>query len=129
MNSNPKVTSIPINAKGGALTNIVLTILASKVVVMEDPSLNDGAMQGLTGFYIDTQPPQSPVTPQPAGQQVWLPNTQGQSGRAYQPIIFGGADGRVHGELGGYVGAQGTIILQLTTNSAAAGAVLLEEWA
>ena len=137
-NSNPKVTVIAVNAVGGAMVNIALTMLASKVEVMEDPSQNNGALQGLTGYYIDTQPPQptipielggaAPPQASPSNLQVWLPNSQGQQGRAYEPIIFGGTDGRVHGGQGDYVGGQGTVILQLTSNGAATN-VLLTEWA
>lgn len=128
-NDNPKITRIPINALGGAMTQIVLTIMASKVTVQEDPFYNDGAAQGLTGYYDDTQPPQpTPPTRSPNALQVWLPNTNGQNGRAYQPIIFGGTDGRVHGGEGKYVGGEGTVILELTTNYANAGGVILEEW-
>ncbi len=135
---NPKVTNIPIGAKGGPMKNIVLTIMASKVVISEDPSYNGGQLQGLTGYYIDTQPPQQVVPIEPGGAappnaspatlQVWLPNTNGQVGRAYEPIIFGGSDGRVHGGEGDYVGGTGTVILQLTTNSENAGGVIMEEW-
>jgi len=124
--TNPKVTVIALNAVGGALTDIVLTMMDSKVEIMEDPSVNDGAAQGLTGFYTDTQPASS--YPNQGPQQVWLPQTAGENGRAFQPIIFGGADGRVHGGLGGYVGAQGTVILRLKSNSNTATQVLLTEW-
>lgn len=135
---NPKITNIAINAKGGNMTNITLTILASKVEIMEDPALNNGVPQGLTGYYIDNQPPQPsiPIMPggvappqaSPSNLQVWLPATNGQNGRAYQPIIFGGQDGRVKGGESDYVGAQGTVVLQLTTNSPTAGGIVLVEW-
>jgi len=126
---NPKVTSIPIPAAGGVPVAITLTIMASKVTVQEDPAYNTGAGQGLQGYYVDTQPPQAnPPVPSPATLFVWLANTAGQIGRAYQPIIFGGADGRVHVALGKYVGAEGTVILLLTSKSANPSAVLLEEW-
>lgn len=141
-NSNPRVTSYAINAKGGAWVPIPLTIMASKVTVIEDPAFNNGVFQGLTGYYVDTQPPQNPgvdapsaaaVPPgvaTPAYQQVWLPNTDGQEGQAFEPIKFGGSEaGRVHGALGDYVGAEGTVVLWLTTNTQNAGAVLVEEWA
>ena len=128
MNTNPKVTSIPINALGAGFTPIVMTIMASKVRVMEDPSYNNGAPQGLTGYYADTQP--ATGNPQTGTLQVWLPNNQGQIGPAYQPISFGGGEGgRVEGGQGDYVGADGTVILYLTTNTQLASAVLLEEWA
>jgi hypothetical protein len=135
---NPKTTNIAINAKGVAMTNIALTILASKVEVMEDPALNGGVPQGLTGYYIDNQPPQptipivagggAPPQASPANLQVWLPPTNGQNGRAYQPIIFGGDAGRVRGGEGDYVGAQGTVVLQLTSNSPLASGIILTEW-
>jgi hypothetical protein len=138
-NTNPKVTPIAINAQGGLMTNITLTIMASKVDVIEDPSLNNGVQQGLTGYYIDTQPglgippiePGGAPPPQanPQALQVWLPNSNGQTGAAFEPITFGGTDGRVHGGEGDYVGADGTVILQLTTNGQNAGGVLLREWA
>ena len=136
--NNPVVRNIAINAKGGNMTNIALTILASKVEVMEDPALNGGVPQGLTGYYIDTQPPQPTVPIMPGGAappqadpsnlQVWLPATNGQNGRAYQPIIFGGDAGRVHGGEGGYVGAQGTVVLQLTSNTNNASGIILVQW-
>jgi len=136
---NPKVTNIAINAQGGAMTNIVLTIMCSKVEVIEDPSYNGGVPQGLQGYYMDTQPGlpspaviapigQAPPAASPANLQTWLPNNNGQIGKAYEPIIFGGTDGRVHGAYSDFVGAQGTTILQLTTNSPDAGGVLLVEW-
>lgn len=129
MLTNPKVTNIAINGSGGALTNIAMTILASKVEVMEDPSVNAGVPQGLQGFYIDPQPPQEPVpVASPNVLQNWLGQTSGQMGRAYQPIIFGGSDGRVHGGEGNYVGALGTVILQLKSLTATATAILLVEW-
>lgn len=126
-NSNPRITPVPINASGGAFTAIVLTMMASKVRVMEDPSYNAGVLQGLTGFYVDTQPGAGSLNV--VTQRTWLPNGNGQTGPAYEPIEFGGEAGRVHGGEGDYVGAQGTIILQLTTNSVNAGGILLEEWA
>ena len=125
---NPKITQVPINGSGGGLTNIVLTIMASKVEVQEDPSVNTGAPQGLQGYYIDTPPGVAVPTPSPAGLMTWLPNTAGQTGRAYQPIIFGGSDGRVHGGEGNYVGAQGTVVLQLKSLSPTATQILLVEY-
>jgi hypothetical protein len=134
---NPKITNIAVPAQGGVPVNIVLTIMASKVEVMEDPTYNNGAGQGLQGYYIDTQPgvtvaPPAAGTPppqaSPANQQVWLANNNGQTGRAYQPIIFGGQDGRVHGAHSNFVGAAGTVILQLTSNSELATGVILVEW-
>jgi len=132
MNTNPKVTKIALPAAGGAFTPIPMTIVAGKVDVMEDPSLNGGVAQGLTGFYTDTQPGSSSAAgpfPNQGPQQVWLPNTAGQQGGAYQPIVFGGTDGRVHGGEGDYVGADGTIILRLTSNSATPTGVIMREWA
>ena len=126
MQNNPKVTNIALPAKGGVPVAITLTKVDSKVTVMEDPSLNNGVAQGLTGYYTDTQP--GTGFPNSGPLQVWLPNTAGQQGRAYQPIIFGGSDGRVHGGEGNYVGADGTVILRLTSNSATPTGILLEEW-
>lgn len=140
--TNPKVTNIAIAAKAGAWTLIIGTILAGKVQVIEDPATNAGTQQGLTGYYLDPNATLSAAflaNPTLAvarangylanpNIQVWLPNGQGQSGQAFEPIIFGGADGRMHGELGGYSSAQGTGILMLTTNSGTAGGVLLVEY-
>lgn len=136
---NPRVTQIAINANTGLMTNIPLTMMASKVLVMEDPSVNNGVPQGLQGYYIDTQPPQptipveNPVAPPPQATpqalQVWLPQTSGQQGPAYQPIILGGQDGRVHGGEGEYVGAEYTVVLQLQSYTETATQVLLYEWA
>ena len=139
---NPKVTSIAINAKGGLWIPVPLTIMASKVTVEEDPAYNNGVFQGLLGYYVDTQPPQPatvgapwnpvngvPPAASPNYQFTWLPNNAGQTGRAYEPIMFGGGEGgRVHGGLGDYVGANGTVILWLTTNSVNPSGILLEEW-
>ncbi len=135
---NPKITNIALNGNGGALKNIPLTIMASKVRVSEDPAQNNGVAQGLQGYIIDTQPPQPtvPVEPggaappqaSPANLQVWLPNTAGQNGPGFQPIVFGGSDGRVHGGEGNYVGANGTVILQLQSASPTATGIILEEW-
>lgn len=126
--TNPKVTNIAINNKNGEGTVIATTILASKVQVMEDPALNAGVAQGLAGFYLDPNSSHAAPTKDNPNAQVWLPNSAGQQGQAYEPIIFGGADGRVHGGEGLYVGALGTPLLLLTTNSATAGGVLLVEW-
>jgi hypothetical protein len=129
--SAPKVTSIAVNAAGGAPTYISLTIMASKVRVQEDPSANAGAAQGLQGYKLDPQPPQeSPPARSPNYLFTWLPNTNGQQGPAYQPIEFGGGEGgRVHGAFSEYVGAQGTQILELYSASETATKILLEEWA
>jgi hypothetical protein len=136
--SNPLILNVAINAKGALMTNIILSILCSKVTVIEDPSYNGGQMQGLTGYYIDPNPPQeavpielgvAPPNASPQNLQVWLPNSEGQRGRAYEPIEFGGSEGgRVHGGEGNYVGGTGTVILQLTTNSVNAGGVIVEMW-
>src|ERR1035441_9861946 len=53
---NPKVTIVAINNNAGLMTNIVLTIMCSKVTIIEDPGQNNGVAQGLQGYYIDTQP-------------------------------------------------------------------------
>lgn len=128
MEQNPKVTNIAINGSAGALTQINGTILASRVEVMEDPAYNAGAQQGLQGFYLD--PNSNPANPakSPANAQVWLPNGTGGSGRAYQPIIFGGAPGRVFAAFGQYASADTTPLLQVKSLSASAGGVLLVEW-
>jgi hypothetical protein len=125
--SNPKVTNIPINAAGGALTLITTTIMCSKVEVQEDPNYNAGVAQGLRGYYLDPESNHAnPARDNPI-EQTWLPNTAGENGRAYQPIIFGGDAGRVHGGQGNYVGAQGTPLLSLVSSVLATG-VLLVEW-
>lgn len=135
---NPKITNIALNGSAGALINIALTIMASKVRVSEDPAQNNGAPQGLQGYIIDTQPPQQAIPIEPGGGpppeatpqnlQMWLPNTAGQNGPGFQPIVRGGESGRVHGGEGDYVGAQGTVILQLKSASATATGIILEEW-
>src|SRR5271157_4809379 len=131
----PKVTVIPINALGGNMTNITLTIMASKAVIVEDPTQNGGVPQGLTGYYIDTQPPQPAIPIMPVGTappqatpqnlQAWLPNSAGQQGPQYEPITLGGVDARIHGAFGEYVGAQGTVVLQLTSSTQNATNILL----
>lgn len=125
---NPKVTNIAINALGGAGTVIATTILCSRAEVMEDPAFNAGAQQGLAGYYLDPDSPHAAPTKANPNAQVWLPNGTGGEGQAYEPIVFGGEKGRVHGGLGNYVGAQGTPLLLLTSASANAGGVLLVEW-
>ena len=150
--TNPKVTNIALNANGGPFAVILLTILASKAEVTEDPAYNAGVGQSLQGYYLDPQVTLAAdflanptlAAAQARGylanpnRQVWLPNNGG-SGQAqsYEPITFGGSDGRVHGGEGGYVGAPGPGatpgswtggLLMLTMNSASAGGVLLTEW-
>jgi hypothetical protein len=138
-NINPKRTNIAINAAGGVMTNIILTIMCSKVEIVEDPAYNSGAMQGLTGYIMDTQPglptptinvasAGAPVNASPANLQVWLPNVDGNVGQNYEPIIFGGQDGRVHGAYSDFVGAEGTVPVQLTMNGPNAGGIILTEW-
>lgn len=138
MESNPKVTAIAVNGNAGPFTAITLTMMASKVRVQEDPAVNNGAAQGLTGFLADTQPGATGTNPNggtstfpsQGTQRTWLANANGQEGPAYQPICFGGSEGgRVRGGQGDYVGADGTVILYLTSASATATQVLLEEWA
>lgn len=128
--TNPKTTQITLNGSGGAYVDIKTTIPCSKVEVQEDPTKNAGTAQGLQGYYLDPDSNHAAPAVDPAipGQQVWLPNSAGQLGRAYQPIIFGGSDGRVHGGEGNYVGAQGTPLLRLRSNSATATGILLVEW-
>lgn len=126
-NSNPRVIPIAINGSDGPLIDIVLTMMASRVRVQEDPSYNNGALQGLTGFYVDTQPASGYANVGP--QKVWLANDNGQVGPAYEPIEFGGDGGRVHGGEGEYVGGAGTVILRLKMNGANAGGILLEQFA
>ena len=140
--TNPKVTNIAVNGNAGAFTLILLTILASKVQVTEDPTYNAGTAQGLAGYYLDPQAVLSAAflaNPTYAAAkavgylanpnaQAWLPSTAGQQGQAYEPITFGGSDGRVHGGEGGYVGGQGSAVLMVTSNSATATGVLLTEW-
>lgn len=122
---NPKVTNIAVNAKGGVMTPITLTIMASHVQVIEDPQYNNGAQQGLQGYYAETEPGKGSAAVGPL--QTWLPNSNGQIGKAFEPILFGD-ETREAGGLGSYVGAQGTVVLLLTTNSANAGGVLLVEY-
>lgn len=126
---NPKTTKVALEATGGAYTDIVLTIPCSKAEIQEDPALNAGVAQGLQGYYLDPDSKGAPV-PDPANDTVnnWLPNTAGQNGRAFQPIIFGGVDGRVDGGKGNYVGAQGTPLLRLKSLTANATGVILVEW-
>lgn len=128
MQVNPKITKIPLNATGGVMTLIVCTIQASRVEIIEDPNYNAGVQQGLTGYRMDPNSTQANPARDAAGLFIWLPNGNGQQGEAFEPIIFGGDKGRVHGAFGEYVGAAGTPILQLTTNSANAGGILLAEW-
>jgi hypothetical protein len=127
---NPKTTKVALNGSGGAYVDIALTILASKAEIQEDPNLNAGTAQGLTGFYLDPDSSHAAPAVDPANDTVnqWLPNTTGQNGRAYQPIIFGGMDGRVDGGKGNYVGAAGTPLLRIRSSSATATGILLVEW-
>lgn len=127
---NPKTTAIAVPAKGAAnFALIAMTIMAGTVEIIEDPSVNAGVAQGLTGFYMDPDSKGNPqVDPNLPTSQVWLPNSAGQTGRAYQPIRFGGEYGRVHGAFGNTVGADGTPLLKLQSNSATPTQVLLVEW-
>jgi len=125
---NPKVRNIVVPAAGAAPVIIAGTMLASKVVVMEDPNANNGVAQGLTGYFLDpTSNPANP-TQDPQVLQTWLPQINGGQGPAYQPIILGGTDGRVHGGEGNYVGAQNTPYLSLNSATNLPTAILLQEW-
>lgn len=125
---NPKVTKVAINALGGAMVTILGTIMSSRVEIMEDPSFNAGALQGLTGFLMDPLSKAAPVVdPNCPNQLVWLPNGTGGTGFAFEPIRFGGDGGRVDGGLGNYVGADGVPYVKLTSNGLAGG-ILLVEW-
>lgn len=127
--TNPKVTNIALNNNAGALVTIAGTKLSGKVMVMEDPALNAGVPQGLQGFYMDPNSKGAPVQDKGGNnapvQQVWLPQTSGQAGQAYQPIVF---EDRINGAHGAYAGADGTPLLSLRSNSATATGVLLVEW-
>lgn len=126
--TNPKVTNIALNNNAGAFITIAGTKMSGKVMVMEDPALNAGVAQGLQGFYMDpnSKPPQQDKGGNNAPvQQVWLPNSAGQTGQAYQPIEF---EDRVHAAFGLYAAADSTPLLQLRSNSATATGVLLVEW-
>lgn len=140
--TNPKVTNIAVPAKGNGFALIAGTILSGKAQVMEDPAYNNGAQQGLYGYYLDPTAILSAAfiaAPTLAAArangylanpnaQVWLPNGAGAQGQGYEPITFGGADGRVHGAYGGYAAAQNQGLLLLSSNSATAGGILLTEW-
>lgn len=130
MQTNPKVTNIAVPAAGQPPVLIVGTMQASRVEVMEDPSLNAGVAQGLTGYYMDNAAARgsTPAKSNPT-QQVWLPNTAGQQGQAYQPIRFGGDGGRVHGAVGEYTSSDSTPLLLLNSATGTATGVLLVEWA
>lgn len=129
MQTNPKITNIAINNNAGGFTLISGTKMSSKVMVMEDPALNAGVAQGLQGYYMDPNSNGNPQRDKGGNnapvQQTWLPNSAGQTGPAYEPITF---EDRVHGGLGLYTSADGTPLLQLRTNSATAGGVILAEW-
>lgn len=138
--TNPKVTNVAIGGSAGAWTVILATILSSKLEVMEDPSI--GGAQGLQGYYMDPDAVLSAAflanpTPGTAlakgylanpNLQNWLPNPSGAPGQGFEPISFGGSDGRVHGGEGGYVAGQGRALLLIRSLGAAANGILLTEW-
>lgn len=130
---NPKVTNIAVPVTGADPVIIVGTMMASKVEIQEDPALNAGTAQGLAGYYMDPDSNHAAPARDLGGnaapvKQNWLANTQGQIGQAYQPIVFGGADGRVHGAFGNYTSAPGTPLLSLNSLTATATGILLVEW-
>ena len=138
--TNPKVTNVAIGGSAGAWTLIAGSILSSKVEVMEDPAI--GAAQGLQGYYMDPEKVLSAAflaNPTPAAAlaagylanpnlQNWLPNPSGAPGQGFEPITFGGADGRVHGAFGNYVAGQNQGLLLIRSLGAAANGVLVTEW-
>lgn len=141
--TNPKTTNVAVPAAGAPTWALIACTLPNgKTEVIEDPNFNAGQQQGLQGYYLDPNATLSPAflanpTPQAAqlagylanpNLQVFLPNGGGGTGRAYQPVIFGGDAGRVHGGFGGTVGAQGTGLLLLQMYAGLAGGVLLTEW-
>ena len=125
---NPKVTNVAIKANGAGFTLIACSILASKVEVMEDPAYNNGAAQALQGYYMDPDSPHAAPTKDNPNLQTWLGQATGGVGQGFQPIKFGGSDGRVHGGEGLYVGAAGTPLLLLESYSANATGVIVTEW-
>ena len=128
MQNLPRVTNVAVPASGAAPVLIKLSMLASKVEVTEDPSYNAGVAQGLKGYYMDPTAPASVPAMSNPNLQVWLPNTAGQRGQGFQPIVFGGEDARVHGGKGDYVGGQNSAVLQVTSATATATGVIVTEW-
>lgn len=135
---NPRITLVAINGSGGAETIIRLTGFTIYMEIEEDPSYNAGTAQGLQGHYLD---PANSTVANPAANQVWLANTDGQEGVAFQPIKFGEKRrGHSHATPLGHGGsngkpfspglppALGTPMVSLKSNSATATGVIVKEW-
>jgi hypothetical protein len=151
MPTNPKTTFYPINSDAGAFTVIRLTTFAKYVEICEDPNYNEGEQQGLQYNILDPFALSSNITrnAQPAPPDYGIVLAFGAAGTTLPPgafqaqLTFGdihnvhsgtemplgnpGSAGNVDNP--GGVATLGTPLVQLRTNSANAGGVVVREWA
>ena len=152
MQTNPKTTFYPINSNAGVFTVIRLTTFAKYIEISEDPNYNAGQQQGLQYNSLDPFAVSSNITlnaqPTPPAYGIVL----GFGGAtitlippaSFQPsLIFGDAH-NIHsatemplgnpGSAGNVDSPGGTVTLgtplvQIRTNSANAGGIIVKEWA
>ena len=100
--TNPKLTYVPLNASGGAMTAIVLSVMARFVEIAEDMaagSPNGGVAQGFAGNLVD--PITGTLSPPAAGAGFWK---QDDPAAVPQALINRGDPRSVHGGWGVPVG-------------------------
>lgn len=145
---NPRVTNVAVPALNGGFVAIVLANpgATSRAEVEEDLNYNEGAPQGLVGYYVDPAIAnaawmaahaadnaaqllaalEAAGAIYPAGQQTWgAPGAP--EGQAYQPIKLGDWL-RIHAGYGPMLGKPGDCVLLLTSATANATGILLTEW-
>lgn len=126
MPTNPKETYVPLNASGGALTDIVLSIMARYVEICEDEapgSPNGGVAQGFQGNLVD--PIDGSLTPPALNAGFWKRISPEQ---VPCPAINLGDPRSVHGGMGVPVGGKGAIVAQLTSATATATQAIVREY-
>ncbi len=123
---NPRETYIPLNAVGGADTQIVLTMMARYVEIMEDVapgSPNGGVAQGLVGNLID--PIDGSLTPPAADGGYWK---QDAPGAVPTPAFALGDPRAIRGGMGVPVGGKGAVVAALKSATATATQVIVREY-
>jgi hypothetical protein len=123
---NPKLTYIPLNALGGAVTSIPLSMMARFVEIAEDVapgSPNGGVAQGFAGNLVD--PVTGVLSPPTVGAGYWK---QSAPESVPEAIIKLGDPRSVHGGLGVPVGGTGAVVAKLTSATATPTQAIVREW-